>query len=217
MSIRVNAGSIYSLKKNNSLFVSKNIEYCIVISIQLETHEDLKYLNPIDGHPIKLFLEPVVEVLNYLEEYYEYELFSMVGISGGGWTTTIVSAIDTRIKLSFPVAGTVPIFLRNSDDGIDWEQSVHDFYRIANNLELYVMGAHGKRRKQLQIVNYEDPCCFGGRRMSLYRDAIRSRVSRLGVGEFDLFIDTKSDQHVVSNAAIELIDQEIGDFKNNLK
>jgi len=39
MSIRVNAGSIYALKKNNSLFVSKNIEYCIVISVQLETHE----------------------------------------------------------------------------------------------------------------------------------------------------------------------------------
>jgi hypothetical protein len=32
----------------------------------------------------------------------------MVGLSGGGWTTTISAAIDPRIKLSMPIAGSVP-------------------------------------------------------------------------------------------------------------
>ena len=180
--------------------------------LELRVHDDLEYLNLDKGHPIKYFVEPVVQALNYLTEYYDYELFSMVGLSGGGWTTTIVSAIDTRISLSFPVAGTIPIYLRNKDDGIDWEQSEDDFYSIANNLELYVLGAFGAGRKQLQIVNYNDPCCFGGRRMSLYKDAVSLRVSQLGIGEFDMFIDRTHDKHSVSNAAIARIHQEILEF-----
>jgi hypothetical protein len=182
--------------------------------LQLNTHDFIQYLNPDEGNPIKYFLEPVVQVLNYLEKYYDYELFSMVGISGGGWTTTIVAAIDMRIKLSFPVAGTVPIFLRDSGDGIDWEQSAVEFYSIANNLELYVLGAYGLERKQLQIVNYYDPCCFGGRRMSLYKDVVRSRVSKLGIGEFDVFIDTRYEEHGVSSVATALIEQEIAAYRN---
>jgi hypothetical protein len=183
--------------------------------LQFNTHDKLQYLNPNEGHPIKYFLEPVVQVLNYLEKQFDYGWFSMVGISGGGWTTTMVSALDTRVRLSFPVAGTVPIFLRHPDDGIDWEQSVVSFENISNNLELYVLGAYGSGRKQLQIANYDDPCCFGGRRMSLYKDVVRLRVSKLGAGEFDMYIDTTHDEHVVSNVAIALIDQEITATKNN--
>ena len=32
----------------------------------------------------------------------------MVGISGGGWTTGVYSALDPRIEKSFVVAGTAP-------------------------------------------------------------------------------------------------------------
>ena len=38
----------------------------------------------------------------------------MIGISGGGWTTTVYPAIDTRISESFSVAGSLPLSLRNT-------------------------------------------------------------------------------------------------------
>jgi hypothetical protein len=34
----------------------------------------------------------------------------MFGLSGGGWSTTIAAALDPRITLSVPVAGSVPKF-----------------------------------------------------------------------------------------------------------
>ena len=41
----------------------------------------------------------------------------MAGLSGGGWTTTIASALDPRIVLSFPVAGSVPFAMRDEHPG----------------------------------------------------------------------------------------------------
>ena len=33
---------------------------------------------------------------------------AMLGLSGGGWTTTVASAVVTDIDLSFPTAGSMP-------------------------------------------------------------------------------------------------------------
>ena len=35
-------------------------------------------------------------------------LKAMMGLSGGGWTTTVASSVVTDIELSFPVAGSMP-------------------------------------------------------------------------------------------------------------
>jgi hypothetical protein len=48
-------------------------------------------------HPLRYFIEPVVVALNWAEEVYGYSRRIMVGLSGGGWTTVVVSGIDTRI------------------------------------------------------------------------------------------------------------------------
>ena len=36
----------------------------------------------------------------------------MIGLSGGGWTTTVAAAIDPRVGLSIPVAGSLPFDMR---------------------------------------------------------------------------------------------------------
>ena len=135
----------------------------------------------------------------------------MTGISGGGWTTTISAAIDPRIVASFPVAGTMPIYLRSKvpEDWGDWEQTVPEFYQIANYLELYVLGASGLGRKQLQVLNVHDECCFNGFKSQTYRSVVRSAVLEVGEGEYDLFLDVSHEEHKISNLAIDLIDQEI--------
>jgi hypothetical protein len=133
----------------------------------------------------------------------------MVGLSGGGWTTTLAAAIDTRIDKSFRVAGSYPIYLR-SNSSRDWgrgdyEQTVPEIYNTANYLELYILGSHGANRKQLQIINQYDSCCFAGTKWETYKDIVRKVVRELKAGEFDLFMDTTHMEHVVSDAAISRI------------
>eukprot|EP01043_Picozoa_sp_COSAG02_P103688 COSAG02_NODE_39697_length_414_cov_0.596825_2_plen_47_part_01 len=44
--------------------------------------------------------------VNYAKNVLRYKHIVMVGISGGGWTTTVSAAIDPRIELSMPIAGS---------------------------------------------------------------------------------------------------------------
>ncbi len=123
----------------------------------IRSHSEMQYLQPKQGHPIKYFMEPVATVVNYAQQFH-FDQIIMIGISGGGWTTTVYSAIDPRINRSFPTAGSLPIYLRSMDIANpgtigDYEQGVPDLYRAANYLELYIMGSYGKGRKQLQILN----------------------------------------------------------------
>jgi hypothetical protein len=46
--------------------------------------------------------------VNYAVNVLGYKHVVLVGLSGGGWTTTVTAAVDPRIKLSIPIAGSVP-------------------------------------------------------------------------------------------------------------
>ncbi len=160
---------------------------------------------------VKYFVEPVAIVLNYLEKNFDYSSVSMVGISGGGWTTTLAAAIDTRIEKSFPVAGSYPIYLRSNSqrDWGDYEQTVPEIYRTVNYLELYILGSYGLHRKQLQVINQYDSCCFAGTKWETYKDIIIERVHELGTGEFELFLDATHREHLISEAAMSRILDEL--------
>ena len=177
----------------------------------LNRHTEMKLLLPKNGHPLKYFLEPVIQVVNYLEQSYDYSTLGMTGISGGGWTTTIVAAIDPRILVSIPVAGSVPVYLRSGDetDFGDYEQVVPEFLRLANYLELYVLGAVGIGRSQLQIINMFDRCCFSGGKTTTYGAIVSSIVQDLDSGEYELHIDSSHDMHEISDEAILLIDKKM--------
>jgi hypothetical protein len=56
---------------------------------------------------MRYFIEPVALAASYAKTL-GYKHVVMVGLSGGGWTTTIASAVVTDIELSFPTAGSVP-------------------------------------------------------------------------------------------------------------
>src|SRR5262245_24623169 len=85
-----------------------------------------------DGSVMKFFLEPVAVCLRYLktraaaDDFPTYEDVSMIGLSGGGWTTTVYAAIDPTIRLSLPVAGTIPLWLRSGGSVGDTEQTLSD-------------------------------------------------------------------------------------------
>lgn len=179
--------------------------------LKLTKHDRMKFLAPENGHPIKYFIEPVVIALNYLEKSFDYHVIAMVGISGGGWTTTLAAAVDTRIAKSFPVAGSYPIYLRSNSprDWGDYEQTAPELYNTVNYLELYVLGSSGNHRKQLQIINQFDRCCFAGTKWDTYKDTVTSLVHQLGAGEFDLFLDDSHQEHLISDMAMSRILNEI--------
>jgi len=176
--------------------------------VKLSTHDSLKLLKPHEGHPVKYLLEPVVAVLNEIwSRSSNPPTIAMVGISGGGWTTTLMAALDARVRLSIPVAGSYPIYLRSGSkrDWGDWEQTLPGLYRVANYPEMYVMGAAGKNRRQIQILNKYDPCCFAGVKSKTYADKVRQQVAHLRAGSWDLFLDDSHTEHAVSPLARERI------------
>jgi len=174
------------------------------------------------GSPMKYFLESTALSLNQLktrsrvDHFPKYRVFHMTGLSGGGWSTTIYAAIDPTIRCSIPVAGTIPLYLRTKGSVGDREQYDAMFYSIAGYPDLYILGAHGRGRKQVQILVRRDDCCFGeaqhdvqAARMT-YEESLReyernvcAALTEIGNGSFRLHIDEKAPAHMISHHAIQ--------------
>jgi hypothetical protein len=171
--------------------------------VTLNDHCDLfRYLD----RPYRFFVEPIVVALNYVEDQYQYKRVFMTGFSGGGWTTTVYAALDERITGSFPVAGSIPNYLRVGHEGLgDCEQDDSGFYRIANYKELYVMGAYGHNRMQGQILNRYDACCFYGTRQSNWVDEVQGSLQTLGQGKYEFYLDETHQEHKTSAYGLSLI------------
>jgi len=171
-------------------------------------HDQMAYLSPATtGSPIRYFLEPVVVMLNALSP--QYGDITMIGLSGGGWTTTLAAAIDDRIDRSYPAAGTLPLAVQfaREDAWGDWEQNEPSLYAIADYVDLYVLGAH--ERRQLQILNEFDPCCFSGDYRSIYELQVQAAIKASGGGSFDVLLDGENRQHSISSVALEAIISDI--------
>ena len=185
-------------------------------------HDSMFQTNVV-GNPMRHFMESTAVSLNYLKRPGRgdidpaYRAFHMVGLSGGGWTTTVYAAIDPTIRCSFSVAGTIPLHLRSGGSVGDREQFEPTFYRIAGYPDLYVLGADERGRQQWQILVRRDDCCFGEAQHDVskaggktYGEAVRDYESRgqealkrFNGGSFHVFIDEVAPSHMISHHAIE--------------
>jgi hypothetical protein len=164
---------------------------------------------------LRYFLEPEIVSLNYLLKQISYQNVNMVGLSGGGWTTNLLAAIDTRIKYSFSVAGSAPIYYRFRESMGDIEQFIPELYRdIAGFPDLYVLGAYGKGRKQVQILNRNDDCCFGQKQhdparnydvdMRTFEKSVKERLASLVAKDhYYLVIDESAPNHQISEQTLK--------------
>ena len=84
---------------------------------------------------------------------------AVAGLSGGGWQTITISALDTRVTLSDPVAGYSSYLTRtrNFSDLGDSEQTPCDLATVADYSHLTAMLAP---RPTLLTFNATDNCCF---------------------------------------------------------
>ena len=78
-------------------------------------------------------------------------------------------------------------------------------YALAHYLELYVLGTYGDTRRQIQVLNRYDPCCFGDTEYVLYEEQVRQTAQRVGNGSFSVFLDETHREHKISEAALDVI------------
>ena len=87
---------------------------------------------------------------------------AVTGLSGGGWQTIILSALDTRVALANPVAGFSSFVTRTQwpdKDLGDSEQTPSDLASIADYTHLDALMAP----RALQLTyNAKDSCCYRG-------------------------------------------------------
>ena len=169
--------------------------------MKLISHKKLRLLEANNFNPMKLFLDPIQINLNFLDKEYNFERYSMIGLSGGGWTTVVYSAIDERISDSFSVGGSTPFYLRvDSRDMGDYEQTNIELYKQVNYLELYVLGAYGDNRRLVLFYNEFDPCCFSGELYNKFPfgDMVKTKLSKFNKGNFDVIIDYGQTEHMIS-------------------
>jgi len=184
---------------------------------QLEPH--------LEGQTFRLFLEPIVQVVNELTTSGKAEdQLHMIGLSGGGWATHMAAAIDARIQYSIPVAGAMPLYARAFSPGSmgDTEQHHTPLYRevdrngdgvpetaagVASWLEIFALGAIGgpQPRKQIQVLNLYDSCCFSGEIYRTYDQFLTEKVEALDAGSWSIFIDRSHREHLISKKTLETV------------
>lgn len=163
-------------------------------------HEGYSFLETPAYSPIRLFVEPLVVAVNQgLAD--GYDTVAAVGLSGGAWSITVAAAIDRRIRATYPVAGTLPLYLQALPPNRpgDWEQIHADIYRIASYLDLYVLGAEGAGRRQIQILNQYDSCCFRGVGARTYAPAVAEAAANLE-GRYELVLLPEHDHRIAPEA-----------------
>lgn len=108
--------------------------------------------------PFYLALERGLDVLLSLPEA-DPERVGVAGLSGGGWQTIVISALDPRVTLSNPVAGYSSFFTRGKNFGDlgDSEQTPVDLAAVADYSHLTALLAP---RPTLLTYNLNDNCCF---------------------------------------------------------
>lgn len=136
-------------------------------------------------HPLRAFMTPIAESLNYALMQKQYSEITMAGLSGGGWSTVLYAAMDERITRSIPVAGSWPWYLRTQQRDIgDYEQALPGL--SVSYLDLYALAA-SNGREQLQVFFTNDPCCFSGSAPLGYLATTQAAAQSLG-GEFGIEI-----------------------------
>ena len=141
------------------------------------------------------FLPPVLAVNHALGQK-PFRRISMVGISSGAWVTAVSAALDPRIDDSIPVAGVLPLAMLWGKE-TSARSIVEGINDIAGMLDLAVMAADRPGRRQLQIFNRFDRCCFFGPRPTLYAGLLSQSAGDLG-GEVEVVFDETHARHKMS-------------------
>ncbi len=126
-----------------------------------------------------------------------YDDVVMIGVSGGGWYTVLLSSIITEIKKSYSFSGTFPILLRMFGSAGDWEQidsKIYDEYSYLDFYFLNVIDDHGKFSRLHYEVYSKNDSIFNDPAASLFFN-IKNKTST--TENFKIYL-LDSDKHEVN-------------------
>ena len=135
-------------------------------------------------HPLSFFLAPLQSFINFADQELGFDEYYMAGISGGGWTTTVYSAIDRRIRTAFSIAGDAPYSWNAIQENFgDYEEMF--MLNLGSYYELYildVLNGNEFNRNKYNLYNSFDRCCFQSFKFDLssLQDAVNRTIERLG-------------------------------------
>ena len=175
--------------------------------ILLDNHTKFKFIVSEEFNPLSYFFEPLAVILNFLDKEYEFKKYHLMGISGGGWTSSVYPAIDQRISTSFSVAGGVPLDYVRSQDKSHWEGD--KFSSVASYYDIYALDTLGER-KFIQIFNSHDNCCWGKGQDFGFIELVKEKVSKLENSYYD-FIVVENSYHKFIPKTIWIIFSNIDD------
>jgi dienelactone hydrolase len=121
------------------------------------------HLDLVGMNEMGLFYLAMRRGLDYLYDHphVDRNRLAVTGLSGGGWQTILLSALDERVRVSIPVAGfssiRTRVEVRAYGDLGDVEQSATDLYDGRDYMHLAALMAP---RPTLLVYNAEDDCCF---------------------------------------------------------
>ena len=119
------------------------------------------HLDLVGANAAGLFYLAMRKGLDYLYDHpnADRSRIGVTGLSGGGWQTIVLSALDERVSVSIPVAGYSSLVsrLERAGDVGDIEQNATDLLAGQDYPHLTAMRAP---RPTLLIYNAEDDCCF---------------------------------------------------------
>ncbi len=161
---------------------------------------------PATPDPFHVFFKPVDLALTYALKQRPYKSVDMIGLSAGGWAVSVVAAYDTRIRSSYPVSGVFPVYLREKKER-PAPQLYPPLLKAATYPEMFVLGSSGKGRRQMQIFNRYDRCCYRNLKGKLYEKAVKEALSSLGEtpDSFTVLIDETHARHKISAFGMKAI------------
>lgn len=181
-------------------------QYLVPIS-QIHTINPQTYIS---SNPLVHFLNGYVAVINYCENHYFPSESVIMGLSGGGWATTVMGAIDTRLDRVISMSGTQPSYVNWYAGFGDFEQGfasvtpsfINIFYNESGRyLDLYTLCSY--QRRYVQIQAQYDPCCYGGKYYQTWVDSIKQTTAKVG-GYFNHYLTQQSCHCVGSKISIVL-------------
>lgn len=168
-------------------------------------HDQIGALAVSSGSPLKYFIAPVLSSLNYVLSQRSYSKVIALGISGGGWTTTVLAALEPRITNAYAIAGSVPLAFRDTmpREG-DWEQ-----YNLpVDYLDLYAMSVAEPGRRSFLLYNGKDSCCFKEGAVSPWAKPLGEVLGNFP-GAFGVYMLYAATEHAIAPAIANFILQDI--------
>jgi len=124
-------------------------------------HDFGAHLDLVGANALGLFYLAMRRGLDYLAQLPQVDpqRLGMTGLSGGGWQTIVLSALDPRVAVMVEVAGfgSLESNITHPVDTDDIEETPTDFLDGEDFTDLVAMRAP---RPTLLIHNGEDDCCF---------------------------------------------------------